>query len=391
MRFFFPLLLFASALLLPATGLLLQAAVQPLEQARGTSLRSDLVKVRISPALPALRLSSTSGFVFMETSNRQPVLGTRITNLLVTVTNGRLVVDGQPLSGETLSVESVLGGIGFDGQRYRGGMLVVLEQGKLFLVNRIDMESYLKGVLPHEIDHRWPIEALKAQAIAARSYAIVRMRENKNKLYDLDNSAYSQVYRGMGGEKESTSDAVTQTAGLVLLHNGLTAVGFFHASCGGRTEASELVWAARVPYLVSRISPWCRGSRYYNWGTVLTAPEIARLLGISRPLASAAVLSVTPSGRVLQLRLVDNAGRRHHFSGKDFRTRLGYNRLRSQLFTVRVRGPYLQILGRGWGHGVGLCQWCARGMAAAGRSALEIMAHFYPGTTVGLRRVVTEW
>ena len=318
-------------------------------------------------------------------------LGIEVTNLRVVLSNRRIYLDGRPIAANAVLLRPVQGLIWFKKRSYRGDMMLIREKSGISLINRIGIESYLKGVLPHEINHRWPIEALKAQAVAARSYAIVKMRENGNRIYDLDNSAYSQVYKGSPGEKQSTSDAVEQTRGVVLQYGGKTAVGFFHASCGGRTEASGYVWSSSIPYLQSRRSPWCSGTKYFRWGVVLGRGQISASLGIRVPLASAAVLSRTPSGRVRLLLLRDRNGRKYRYSGKAFRRKIGYNRLRSRWFRVRVRGPYLQILGRGWGHGVGLCQWCAFGMAEKGFTALQILAYFYPGTELGRYRLRTEW
>ena len=362
-----------------------------LERVKGRSLSSNLIKVRLSRSVRKLYLRSAGGFNYYKPQTGGMRLGLGVTNLRVMLSNGQICLDSQPVNSSALLLRPVSGLLEHGKRRYRGDMMLIRGKQGITLINRIDLESYLKGVLPHEINHRWPIEALKAQAIAARSYAIVKMRENRNKAYDLDNSAYSQVYRGQLGEKPRTNDAVEQTRGLVLQYKGKTAVGFFHASCGGRTEASGHVWSTFIPYLRSRISPWCRGTRYHRWGVVLSRRLIRAKLGIREVLVSVALLSRTPSGRVRRLVLRGKSGKKYYYSGKLFRKKIGYNRLRSRWFRVRIRGPYLQILGRGWGHGVGMCQWCASVMAGKGFSALKILAHFYPGTTIGRYRLKTEW
>ena len=367
------------------------SGIRYIDRKKGRSLSSNLIKVRLARGRAVIRLNCSGGFNWLTLNNSSKQLGLVVTNLTAAVSNRRIWLDGQPVVSDALVIRPRKGFLRFRKKGYRGEMLLVIRKGKLTLINRIDLESYLKGVLPHEINHRWPIEALKAQAIAARSYAIVKMRENRKKNYDLDNSAYSQVYRGRDGEKRSTSDAVEQTRGLVLMYKGKTAVGFFHASCGGKTESSGHVWSSFIPYLRSRVSPWCRGTKYYRWGVVLSKAQVRSRLRIRTPLSGARVLSRTPSGRVIRLVLRERSGKKHYYSGKTFRRKIGYNRLRSRLFSVRIRGPYLQILGRGWGHGVGLCQWCASGMAKKGFTALRILAHFYPGTRVSRYRLRTEW
>jgi len=134
-----------------------------------------------------------------------------------------------------------------NGKKYRGGIEIRKSEKGLYVINDLDIEDYLKGVVPQEIDHKWEMEALKAQAVVARTYAFYYMKENKTKEYDVEASIMNQVYNGMDGEKFRTNIAVIETEGIVLTYKGKVIEAFYHASCGGHTENSGDVWAKDAP------------------------------------------------------------------------------------------------------------------------------------------------
>jgi stage II sporulation protein D len=220
------------------------------------------------------------------------------------------------------------------GRPYRGRLVVRASGGTLAAVNHVGLEEYLYGVVPDEMPPTWAMEALKAQAVAARSYAIVSRRTGG--VFDLFPDTRSQVYGGVRSEESRTNAAIDATAGEVVLYGGRVAHTFFHSTSGGRTAAIQDVWnASPVPYLVSVPDPHDRISPYHRWGPFrLTGSELSRRLG-----------SLAPGGPLLDVVVSRNGSRRAEtvtargsrgtarFAGTSFQSRLD---LRSSWFSIGV-------------------------------------------------------
>jgi stage II sporulation protein D len=220
--------------------------------------------------------------------------------------------------------------LSFDGRLYRGQVEVAVEKRFLRVVNVLPLETYLQGVVAGEVPHTWPTEALRAQAVAARSYALATKVEGKP--FDLYSDVRSQVYLGVAGEKPTTTDAVRATAGDVVLYGGRIATTYYFSSSGGRTASAADVFGFSVPYLVSRPDPWDRASPNHRWGPVLLgARTVQSKLDLDARVLDAATVP-TPSGHVRSLRLVTTEGVTSA-PGSLVRTALG---LRSTWITVGV-------------------------------------------------------
>ncbi len=191
------------------------------------------------------------------------------------------------------------GVLGLDGRLYRGKLEVVPQGEFLRVVNVAALESYLQGVVAGEMPYTWPAEALKAQAVAARSYALASLV--KGKPFDLYSDPRSQVYLGVAGEKASTTQAVTATAGEVVLYGGRVATTYYFSTSGGKTASAADVFGFNVPYLVSRPDPWDKLSPYHRWGPVLIgARTVQSKLGIDARVVDATG-TATASGRLRAL------------------------------------------------------------------------------------------
>jgi stage II sporulation protein D len=278
-----------------------------------------------------------------------------------------------------------------NGRSYRG--LIEIRQtptGRLTVINEVDVEEYLYGVVRGEMDPRWPPEALRAQAVAARSIAAVGSGRFAAEGYDVRATTDSQVYGGMAAEDPRTSAAVDATRGLVILHDGRPVFAPFHADSGGATESSEFVWGSPVPYLRGVQDPFSRDAPNHEWIQRLDFATIeAAMQRTGRAVASLVrveVLTTSPSGRVVTVRLATASGTLD-VRGTDLRAAVGFGVLRSTLFTVRsLPGePAVEVSGRGSGHGVGMSQWGARGQALAGRDHASIVKYYYTGVVVGPR------
>jgi stage II sporulation protein D len=215
------------------------------------------------------------------------------------------------------------------GRRYRGSIQVDVDGGKLRAVNVIGLEQYLYGVVPSEMPFSWAAEALKAQAVVARSYALATKRSGA---FDLYPDTRSQMYLGLDHEKPSSNAAVDATAGKVLLYNGQVAKTFFYSTSGGRTASSQDVWGTAVPYLVSVPDPYDSISPYHDWGPfAFGGPKLGKVLRAGGSIVDVRT-SVNSSGRVTALTAVTGNGQRS-YDATALRRVLG---LRSTWFTVGV-------------------------------------------------------
>jgi stage II sporulation protein D len=277
----------------------------------------------------------------------------------------------------------------------RGRVEVVARGGALLVVNEIPMERYLAGVVPLEMDAKtWPMEALKAQAVASRTYALFRRDARRRgggvaALYDLETSVVDQVYGGAGAEDPRAAAAVAATAGQWLTAgDGAPILAAFHSTAGGHTEASENVWGAPRPYLVAMRCPYDRESPVYEWRAAVPIAEAERrLVAAGYPAAGLERLDVrdrTGSGRARTVVATARAGS-VAVPATEVRRLLGFSRVKSTAFEVVRDGDEFRFEGRGSGHGVGMCQWGARGMALAGHDYERILDYYYPGTELVTR------
>jgi stage II sporulation protein D len=272
-------------------------------------------------------------------------------------------------------VEPGANGFVFIGDRwYRGRVLVLASSNRITAINYVDIDQYLYSVVGAEMPASWPLEALKAQAVAARSYALYRRQRSENPNYDLGGITTWQVYKGLETETPSTQAAVNSTHDQVLTYNGQIIEAVFHSSSGGHTENVEDVWSQPLPYLRG-VRDYDAGAPVFQWVQTLSVDEMSHLIsGVGR-INRVVPQRTTPLGRVHELRIEGDRGTRT-MSGNDFRTALN---LRSTLFSVAISSGNVNITGRGYGHGIGMSQWGAHNMATQGYSYQQILGHFYQG------------
>lgn len=288
--------------------------------------------------------------------------------------------------GPVLRLRTAAGGLRAGPRRYRGTIeLRRTPDGRLTAINELDLEEYLYGVLKMEVDPRWPGEALKAQAVAARTLALQSLGRFAAEGYDVRATTDSQVYAGINAEDPRTTAAVEATRGIIMTHAGRPIFAAFHSDSGGATESSEYVWGAPYPYLRGVLDPYGQDSPAREWLSRMDAATLAARLeragrAVGR-ITEIAVTALTPSGRVQAVRIT-GADAALEVRGTDLRQILGAGFLRSTLFTARLASdevPTVEFRGRGSGHGVGLPQWSARGQALQGRTYQEILAYYYQG------------
>lgn len=326
--------------------------------------------------------------------------------------------------------------IKYNGVAYRGGMIIKRFSGSdLTLINTVTMSEYLYGVLPKEMAPDWPLEALKAQAVAARNYAVTNMGKHKSRGFDLCATADCQVYGGYRVESPLCRQAVDETGSRTLVYDGKPVQTFFHSNSGGKTENSENVWNAAIPYLKAVEDPYSVGAPNTNWSKSFTKAELEQRL-VANQMDVGNVNQVTVSrksqnDRVLEL-VVQGTRGNVTLTKEQTRKVFGYNDVKSTWFDIgggaslrawqgsgltdlssssvildgsmnrsavsvngltaktingtekmtagAVTGDSITFNGHGWGHGLGLSQWGAKAMAEQGFTYEQILLHYYTGT-----------
>ncbi len=278
-----------------------------------------------------------------------------------------------------------------DNMPYRGSVQVRPYKNRLLVINMLDVDDYIKGVLYNEISPFWPMEAIKAQAVVARTYALYIISRSKNvpgRFYDLDATDNSQVYTGRNAERYRLSKAVDETKSIIIKCNGKILPAFYHACCGGKTEQASELWNINLPCLASVDCPFCKGSPHYTWMFKISQSEVAKKLrpklgiGFNEYIISIKPVSYTVSGRVKKLKVMTDIGNEYYILGKEFRMTLGAKNIRSANFTAKLKNGVFVFTGKGWGHGVGMCQWGAYGMAKKGHDFKEILRYYYPSCEI---------
>lgn len=286
-------------------------------------------------------------------------------------------------------IEPANGGYVWIGDRWYRGRTRVLQTTKgLTAINYVDLEQYLYSVLGAEVYANWPQEALKAQAVAARTYALYQRQTRGNSIFDLGDTIAWQVYRGLESEASSLYSPVDSTAGQVVTYNGKVILAAFHSSSGGHTENVENVWSSEsLPYLRG-VPDYDGNTPEARWVKTISRSEIGRRISGVGNVISMIPERVSPVGRIITMKIVGDRGSRV-MSGPAIREALG---LKSTWFTVSSDGDKslpssFRIDGRGYGHGIGMSQWGAYSMASQGSNYQQIVLHYYRGATLAKIKV----
>jgi len=270
-----------------------------------------------------------------------------------------------------------------DNRPFRGEVTFIrTPDNHITVVNNINVEDYIKGVLYHEVSHLWPMEALKAQAVAARTYALYSINP-AGKPYDVTNDIYSQVYGGRDSERYRTDLAVDYTKGQVLTYNNKIIPAYFHATCGGMTEDAQELWKLPdIPPLRGVPCGFCQNSPHMHWKKNFRLRSIQDALNLHGykvgVIKDISIVNRDRSERIEDLKITQKNGQELIIKGKDFRDLMGPNVLMSNNYDISMQGYFVNFTGKGWGHGVGMCQWGALGMAKQQFSYRQILAYYYP-------------
>lgn len=275
---------------------------------------------------------------------------------------------------------------GQEAYSYEGSFVVLADSDdQLKIVNLIDPEKYLEGVVPAEVGKDWPAESLKAQAVAARTYAWwTVLNEKSNADYDLDDTVQYQAYSGILNQTAATDTAVSDTAHQVMKYAGKVIKAYFSADSGGKTETAKNVFGEDLPYCVSKEELYDLSKTKTAWETQFELTEISKKLSKKIKMIEVAPVDINPSGRVDLVTITTQNGAKAKVSGTAFRQAL---KLRSTLFQLEIKqvdGKEIVIIsGKGYGHGVGMTQIGARELALQlGWTFDQIVKFYYTGITL---------
>ena len=285
---------------------------------------------------------------------------------------------------------------------YPGFFTISYNNGKINAVNTVDLEDYLRGVIPYEIGQldSSRFEALKAQAVAARTYAYKHFGSRESMGFDVFADTRDQVYKGLQSATPLTDSAVKETRGEVMMYNGAFITAYYHSTCGGMSETMTTWGKSNLPYLKTRPdlrsdgTPWCRESSYSKWERTFGEEELTKLIpqnaseakvkiATFKTIKNIAIKDTLQSGRILTLSVTTD---KETFEVQGDKTRWLFKKngtiLPSSFFKVVKENGQWIIKGKGFGHGVGMCQMGVRARAQAGQNYIEILSHYYPGITL---------
>lgn len=362
-------------MLRPVALLLILLAAPPV-------LAVETMRIAMSDVRGAVQISGQGLALGMdaEEATFHPLGKNRVT---VRRSGRRLEVNGAPIVGDAARFRAgwVNDDAGVPGEEplragdmeVRGDVVVRLYKDGLQLINVIPLEDYLTAVLGSEMPTSFPLEALKAQAVAARTYALQKKLEAYGSPFYMGSSVLHQVYGGVTSEDPKTRAAVEATRGEVLTYELAPIEAYFHASCGGRTESGQAALQRDLPYLQAVECP-CGKLPSSRWSASMSETELREALG-----GAPEGLRITGRTRTHRVtRIATDSG--ESLDGARFRQRLGYTKLKSLDFEVEKTAHGYFFTGRGYGHGAGLCQWGAKVLADGGWSYKEILSHYYPGS-----------
>jgi len=260
---------------------------------------------------------------------------------------------------------------------------VVRKDGGFLVINQVDLEEYVKGVVPAEVNSAWHPEMLKAQAVAARTYALYQQMLSASRDYDVVASVQDQVYKGRNGVDAAVLKAVDETKGLVLTYQGAPIYAAFSSTAAGLTEDAINVWAKEYPYLKGVECPFDLASPYYQWTASFKREQLEQNLRQQGfPVGTITAITATSmsrGGRVVTLRVIHSQGELL-LRGEELRKAIGYMVVPSTQFTVEAVGQDIVLSGYGAGHAVGMCQWGAKELAELGYPFTTILRYYYPDT-----------
>ncbi len=300
-----------------------------------------------------------------------------------------LFVDGKPLDRDVVTITGPL--LRLAGHTYRQALEVrfVTYKGahEMLVVHPLDLETYVTGIVSSELPRGWPLAAYQAQAVAARTFAVSQKYRRLDLPYHMESSVLDQVYHGVEREHDVATEATQTTRGLVLSWQRHLAQTYFHAACGGTTESAQEGWGTAIAYLPGSRCDRCStaGTNRATWTVKIRRSDVDKAFSklVGGPLTELRITSRTASGRVKHIELRSGPKKKKTITGSDFRRLLGWSTVWSTAIDrLTFDRSTLVVEGRGSGHGIGMCQWGAKGYGDDGVPFDAILARYYPGAVL---------
>ncbi|MCF7955674.1 MAG: SpoIID/LytB domain-containing protein [Phycisphaerae bacterium] len=367
-------------------------------------LRTNQVRVLLHDNVMQCLLSSTGGFsVNQSTMTSKAHFGPEQGPMEISVVTGYVKI-GDRLFGNGCVIEpDAMSLLSINGELYRGEIKLFTSSDarSLRVINQLDIEEYLAGVVGAEMPSYWDRQALKAQAIAARTYCLyTKNRFGTNRQWDVRRTQANQMYGGVSAETATVKQAVSETKSMVLtcdLRNLTTGIfpTYYSSTCGGHTESSYNTFGEYFPPLNGVVCPYCKKTAqpdYLNWGPVnFTQAEITASVISSYPSLAGLekIESIIPAktsnygqgeGRIVSFRLIGKDGKDAYLKGEDLRLTLDPSGtiMKSTFCEMKKKADTYSFTGKGFGHGVGMCQYGAQEMAREGKDYNQILRFYYP-------------
>jgi len=343
----------------------------------------EILRVAVLQGVSSLVVSSGNAFRVLDARGK-PLIEGSVSRALVKE-GPSLLVNGRSYASREIVIRPLGTSPLLIGKTAYRGRLRIKQRGRLLVINELDVDEYLKGVLPMEISVKWHPEVLKVQAVISRTYALYQKGRSRGKDYDLTDSVQDQVYGGGAVEDPRTDAAVSATRFEILSYAGEPIFAAFHSTSAGPTEDAQERWSINVPYLKGVSCPRDQESPYYRWERRIDFNAVEQGLlrsGFSiGSMATLQPLSYSKAGRVLLVRIIHSQGELI-LPADELRKAIGSTVLPSTAFDLVEFGKALLFRGKGYGHGVGLCQWGAKVLAERGLGYRAILQYYYPGVTL---------
>ncbi len=348
----------------------------------------EFVDILLAQNVSQITIETSSPYEVLDSNQRPLFKGKNIVATPIRATGMGIQMGSQLFKDTPITIQAEGGSIRVGKQVYRHSVKIWRESARaISVVNEINVEDYLKGVLPWEANPSWPAEALKAQAVASRTFAIFKSIQHQDEKSSLSKDILSQVYKGKSLENPKTDQAIEATRGEILTYNGKIFPAYFHSTCGGHTTRADYVWPVQKHPAMHGVScNFCWQSKHYRWRAEYSRTEIETALK-KRGIRVTGITKIVPSE-------IDSSGRTHQFMiyHKQGKTKVNANEMRIWLGPMRFKSTLLQPIqrrgikfifqGKGWGHGVGLCQYGMKGLSDLGYSYRQILDYYYPGSEI---------
>ena len=378
--------------------LLLTAAIGilPCNGAAAAAEDVQYIRVGLLQNKQQVNISADDDFVIKDLTQSKNYKFSKGKTVQISQKNGRIYVGGKAVQAQSV-IAAVKNNapVSVNGKKYRGALQILRRGNGLTVVNRLQLDEYLYGVIPNEMPTDWNGEALKAQAIAARSYALYDKNDGKHAAdgFDVCTTTDCQVYGGIASENAAANRAVDATRGMVLTYQHAPICAVFHTASGGSTENSRDVWGADVPYLKA-VNDGAERSPYMNWSVRLSAAQLAQK--ISAQQGNIGTLKAIDTSHFKQK--ADAEAKYIRFIGSKKSVNMTGAQLRSLLNLKSSNvvlsaaekgktksGSYIKLSqsadiiidGKGFGHRLGMSQWGAKSLADKGDNYRQILLHYY--------------